>query len=219
MSTHNTNDHHAADDLSARVLHARAEGAVGRLPGPTRTLAVGPADMVRTARIDDGDEVCIANRSGGPIGVLAEPDPALLGDWAENLIAERDALAARVAELERERDALMALLVVPHGDEWAAHHVASDADEDGLPALRSKLDVCRTEAEAVAWIRAAAGLGDAKGEVRPAPSPLRGGAAGARAEACRLRDRLARLVDSGDLDGARAMARGILEGEGEDAPR
>lgn len=28
------------------------------------------------------------------------------------------------------------------------------------------------------------------------------------------RDRLARLVDSGDLDGARAMARGILEGEG-----
>lgn len=27
--------------------------------------------------------------------------------------------------------------------------------------------------------------------------------------------RLARLVDSGDLDGARAMARGILEGEGD----
>lgn len=29
------------------------------------------------------------------------------------------------------------------------------------------------------------------------------------------RDRLARLVDSGDLDGARAMALGILEGEGD----
>lgn len=40
----------------------------------------------------------------------------------------------------------------------------------------------------------------------------------ADAGAHRLRDRLdrlARLVDSGDLDGARAMARGILEGEGD----
>lgn len=126
-----------------------------RLPSPTRTIAVGPGDAVRTATVADGDELCVSNRSGGPIGVFVEPDPAMLGDWAEALIRENDALAARVDELERERDAIIGLCY--HDNDGWFRLMIDPLDGDEIDY--------DTKHEVEAAVRRAAGLGEAKGEV------------------------------------------------------
>lgn len=135
-----------------------------RLPSPTRTVSVRPGGRFRMAKVEPGDEVVIRNSGDKTIAVVAADDEVMLG-----LADEMDALAARVAELERERDALVGLL---RGCEWSGSYVdAFNCRRRACPSCGGirpgevmVSDYTRSIAGHRPGCELAAGLGEAKGE-------------------------------------------------------
>lgn len=146
------------DDLSARVHHAR-----DRLPSPTRTVLIGEhADSIARP-VNPGESIEVRNDTGrewslalhpGPVGMGGRPGEDRprcghdrLGDCAAGLRAERDALAARVAELESE-----------------LADARSEADQEKAMAHRYGHALIDAQEKLDAMVRKAAGLG---GEAKP----------------------------------------------------